>query len=215
VRAGGKVLIAPATASALRNNHAFIRMREVVQALAGFIVINNGPDRDFQDNALAVAASAVGAFTVAPTLTFIFRIEAEMDQRVVPFAGLHNDVATTAAVAARRASARYKLLPAKGHAAVPTVAALNPDDRFVNKHAVLLIVQAAARIRCQGNPTQIGTQIVRDNRLLLQLAHGCKPSVHLFFAHNLFLCGNVPVVPGAIADAGRSIAIELIGRLYQ
>ena len=106
VRAGGKMLVAPATASALSNHHALVRMREVMQALARFIVINNGPDRDFQDDAFAIAPGAVGSFTMASALAFIFRIKAEMDQRVMALAGLHNDVAAAPTVAAVWAAAQ-------------------------------------------------------------------------------------------------------------
>jgi hypothetical protein len=49
--------------------------------------------------------------------------------------GFHNNIAAPPAVAAGGAAARDKLLPAKGHASVATVASLNPDDCFVNKHA--------------------------------------------------------------------------------
>jgi len=132
------VLIATVAASALRDDKTLVGVREVVKALAGFIVINNGPDGDFQDDAFAIAAGAVGAFTVASALAFVFRIEAEMDERIMAFAGFHNDVAAAAAVAAGGTAARNKLLPAKGHASVATVAGLNPNDRFINKHAVYI-----------------------------------------------------------------------------
>ena len=124
VGAGGKVLIATTTSSALGHDHTLVRMREIVQALAGLIVIDNGPDGDFQDDAFAIAAGAVGAFAVASALAFVFRVKAEMDERIMALAGFHHNVAAAAAVAAGRAAARNKLLPAKGHASVATVAGL-------------------------------------------------------------------------------------------
>jgi hypothetical protein len=75
---------------------------------------------------------------VASALAFVFRIKAEMDERVMPLTGFHHNVAAAPSVAARGAAARNKLLPAKGHASVATVAAFDPDDRFVNKHAVYI-----------------------------------------------------------------------------
>jgi hypothetical protein len=75
---------------------------------------------------------------VASTLAFVFRIKAEMDQRIVALAGFHHNVAAAPTIAARRAATRDKLFPAKGHASVATVAAFDPDDRFVNKHAVYI-----------------------------------------------------------------------------
>src|SRR6185503_12668633 len=93
VSAGGKVLIATATAPATGHNQPLVGMREIVQMLAGFIVINNGPDRNFQDDVFAIASGAVGALAVASALAFVFRVEAEMDERIVALAGFHNDVA--------------------------------------------------------------------------------------------------------------------------
>ena len=61
---------------------------------------------------------------MASALRFVFRIEAEVHQGIVAFAGFHDDVAALAAVAARRAAARDELLPAEGHAAVAAVAGL-------------------------------------------------------------------------------------------
>jgi hypothetical protein len=75
---------------------------------------------------------------VASALAFVFRVEAEMDERVVALAGLHHNVAAAASVASGRAAARNKLLPAKGHAPIATVTGLDPDDCFINKHAVYI-----------------------------------------------------------------------------
>src|ERR1700731_1874161 len=138
VCAGGKVLIAPAAASALGNNHALIRVRKILKTLTGFVIVNNGSDGNFEYDAFAVAASAVGAFAVASALAFVFRVEAKMDERIVALTGLHDDIPAPATVAAGRTAARDKLLPAKGHAPVATVAGLNPDNCFINKHAIYI-----------------------------------------------------------------------------
>jgi hypothetical protein len=132
------MLIPPSTASSLGDNDAFVRLGEIMDPLACLIVIDNGPDRDFEDHTFAVATGAVGAFAVASALAFVFRVKAEVDERVMALAGFHHNVATAAAVPARGAAARNKLFPAKGHASVATVAGLNPNDRFINKHAVYI-----------------------------------------------------------------------------
>ena len=107
---------------------------------------------------------------MASALAFVFRIEAEVDQRVVAFAGFHDDVAAAAAVAAGGAAARNKLLPAEGHAAVATVAGLDANYRFVNKHAVYLIVQAMEGIRRRGEaPRKAGLMSARGPRRPMQL----------------------------------------------
>ncbi len=74
---------------------------------------------------------------MASAFAFVLRVETKVDQRIVALARFQNDIAATAAVAAGRAAARDKFLPAKGHASVAAVAAFDPDDRFVNKHACI------------------------------------------------------------------------------
>jgi hypothetical protein len=138
VRAGGKVLIAATAASALGDNHTLVGVGEILEEFAALIVIHNGADRDLQDHAFAVATGAIGTFAVASALAFVFRVKAEMDERIVALAGFHDDIATAAAVAAGGASARDKFLPPKGHASVAPVACLNPDYCFINKHAVYI-----------------------------------------------------------------------------
>jgi hypothetical protein len=49
-----------------------------------------------------------------------------------------HDVAAATAIATGGTSTRDKLLPAEGHASIATVAGLNPNDRFINKHAVYI-----------------------------------------------------------------------------
>src|SRR6202041_1190312 len=75
------------------------------------------------------------SYSAVPTaLRLVLRVETEMHQRVVPLAGFHHYVAAVSAIAAGGAAAGYKLLPAKGHAAVAAIPRLHPDSCFVNKH---------------------------------------------------------------------------------
>jgi hypothetical protein len=150
-----------------------------VQALTGLIVINNSSDRDFQDDAFTVASGAVGAFAVASALAFVFRVKAEMDQRVMSLTGFHDDVASPAAVASRGAAAGDKLLPAKSHASVATVAAFDPNDRFVNKHAVY--------IDCTGHRADAPQALNgwRSRRRALLLGHRRHAALH-FFRRDVF-----------------------------
>src|SRR5215470_1104713 len=101
---------------------------------AGLLVIGDGAHRNFQDHALAIAAGAVGALAMTPTLGFVFGIEAEMNQRIVALAGFHDDVAAAAAVAAGRSAARNELLATEGHAAVPAIAGFDANYGLVNEH---------------------------------------------------------------------------------
>src|SRR5690349_10139786 len=92
VSAGGKVLVAAATASALGDGDALVGLGKVVQLLAGIVVIHDRPDRNFQHHSVAVTAGTVGAFTVTSAFAFVFRIEPKMHQCIVPLAGFHDDV---------------------------------------------------------------------------------------------------------------------------
>ena len=67
-------------------------------------------------------------------LRLVLGVVAEMNQRVVALARLHDDVAAASAVAARGAPARHKLLAPEGHAAVAAVAGLHADFGFIDKH---------------------------------------------------------------------------------
>src|ERR1700716_4148045 len=90
---GGETGIAASTASTASDYDALVGACEIKYFLAGVIVINNGSYRDFEENILALAPRLVRAFTVTPALGFVFRIKAKVHQRVVAFAGLHDDVA--------------------------------------------------------------------------------------------------------------------------
>ena len=130
----GKARVSAPTASPACNDDVFVGLGEVVYLLAGLIVIDDCPDRHFQQHVFALFAGFVRAFAVASALRFVFRIEAEVHQRVVALAGFHDHVATLAAVAARRPAARDKLLPPERHAAIAAVACLHPNFGFINEH---------------------------------------------------------------------------------
>jgi hypothetical protein len=138
MRAGGKVLVATSATAALSNHHAFVWIGEIMDQLAGVIVIDNGADRDFENNVFSIATGAIGTFTVPPAIAFVFRIEAEVNQRIVALAGFHDDVTTAAAVTAGWAASGNKFFAAEGHAAVAAVACFNADNSFVYKHELKL-----------------------------------------------------------------------------
>jgi hypothetical protein len=71
---------------------------------------------------------------VAPAFGRVFGIEAEVDQRVVALTGFQDHIAAASAIAAGRASARHKLLPAEGHAAVAAAAGFDSNCGFVDEH---------------------------------------------------------------------------------
>src|ERR1035437_8913927 len=134
MRRRGEAGIAATAATAVRHHDAFVGMGEVMHHFAGHLVVNDGSDGHFQDDAFALAARFIGAFAVASALALVFGIEAEVYEGVVAFARFHHHVAAMAAIAARRTATRYELLAPEGHAAVAAIARLHPNFCFVNEH---------------------------------------------------------------------------------
>jgi hypothetical protein len=69
-----------------------------------------------------------------PALRLVLRIEAKVNQRIVPLARLHDDVAPAPAIPARRPAPRNKLFPPEGNATIAPVPGLNPNPGLINKH---------------------------------------------------------------------------------
>ena len=134
VGAGGEVLVAAAAAAAFGDDEALVGLLEVVDQLAGFLIVKRGADRDLQDDGMAVEAGAVGAHAVLAALRLVLGVVAEVDERVVALAGFHDDVAAAAAVAAGGAAAGHELLAPEGHAAVAAVAGLYANFGFIDEH---------------------------------------------------------------------------------
>src|SRR6202049_3795737 len=134
VHGGGQTGMPAPTPSAASDYDALVGACEINHFLAGVVVIDNRSYRNFEDNILAFAPRLVRAFTVTSALGFVFRIKAKVHQRVVAFAGLHDDVSALAAVATRGSAARNELLPAERHAAIAAVPRLYPNFGFVDEH---------------------------------------------------------------------------------
>jgi hypothetical protein len=118
---------------------------EVVDELAGVVVVEEGADGNFEGGGFAGLAGAVGAEAVAAALGLVLGVEAEVDEGVVAEGGGHEDVAAMATVASRWASLGNKFFAAEGHAAVAAVSGFDPDSCFINKHAISS-VQACAEV---------------------------------------------------------------------
>src|SRR6185312_6156515 len=136
MRGSGELRIAAPAASAAGHDDPLIWTGKVVDFFSGFIVVKNGADGNFKEDVGTLFTGAIGAFAVASTLRRVFRIEAEVYQRVVTLAGFHDDVAAAAAVTARRASARDVLLAPEGEASVAAVAGLYANFGFIDEHGI-------------------------------------------------------------------------------
>src|SRR5271167_4558770 len=105
------MLVSPSASSTLGGHDPLIGMLEVMHQSAGLVVVQDSADRHFQNGVHAFPATAVGAFSVASPLGLVFRVEAEMNQGVVPLARLHDDIAAAAAISSGGSAAGNKLLP--------------------------------------------------------------------------------------------------------
>src|SRR5438270_5988934 len=102
--------------------------------LPGFFVVDDRAYRDFQNDIAAFAACFVGTFSVASALGLVFGIEAEVNQRVMAFAGFHDDVAAFSAISARRTATGDELFAAERKTAVSAVPGLHSNCGFINEH---------------------------------------------------------------------------------
>ena len=133
--AGGEVLVAASAASAAGDDDGVAGLGEVVDELAGLVVVEEGADGDVEGGVFAGGAGHVGAEAVAAAIGLVLGVETEVDEGVVAEGGGHEDVAAVAAVAAGGASAGDELFSTEGHAAIAAVAGFYADFCFIDEHA--------------------------------------------------------------------------------
>ena len=134
MRRSGEACITAPTASAFCNDNSVVRTAEVVNNLASILVVDDRPDRNFQDDVFAFGACPVRTLPVASALGFVFGIKAEMNKRVVLLARFHDHVAASTTIATRRTAARDEFLAPEGHAAVAAATRSYPNFGLINKH---------------------------------------------------------------------------------
>src|SRR5258706_12072874 len=134
VRRGCKVLIAAAAASSFRDQEAVAGLSEIVQQLAGVNIIDHRPNGHWQFDGLTFSSTAIAAFTMPSAFGRVFGIKTEMQECVVVRTGGHDDVASTAAVAAAGSTARHEFLAPEGQAAVAAIPGFHADSDFIDEH---------------------------------------------------------------------------------
>ncbi len=73
---------------------------------------------------------------MAAPLCLVFGIEAEVDQRVVPFARFHDDIAAASAIPAGGAAAGNKFLPPERNATVASIPSLDANSSLIDEHMI-------------------------------------------------------------------------------
>jgi hypothetical protein len=121
-------------ASAFGDEHAFVRLSEIVKRLTGFVIVYDRSDGDFDLEVLTVAAMPVAAFAMAAALGAKSVIEAEFQQGVVVDIGRDIDIAAVSSVTAAGAASWDKFFSAEGDAAMSAVSGFDCDFGFVDEH---------------------------------------------------------------------------------
>src|SRR5215831_12650150 len=123
--------IAEAAIAAFGEDEFLAELGEIVDQRLAVLVEHLRADRHLQHDRLAVGAMAVLAHAVDAALGLEVLLIAVVDQRVQPVDNLDDDVATAAAIAARRSAELDELLAAKRNAAVAAVAGPDIDLSFI------------------------------------------------------------------------------------
>jgi hypothetical protein len=135
VGAGSEVLISSSASSATRDDKRIVHSGEVVDLLAGLLVVQHGADGHLQHSRFAAGATAVRSQTVASALALVLRVVAEVDQRIVACARLHHDIAAMASVAAGRTALGHEFFAPERHAAVTAVPGFYANFCFIDEHS--------------------------------------------------------------------------------
>src|ERR1700730_13105551 len=130
----GEARISAPSTSTAGYHKALVGLRKFENFLSRFVVVDNRPDRNFQNHIPAVASRLVGPFAVASALRGVLGIETEVHERVVALAGFHDYVAALAAVPSGWPAAGNELLAPESHAAIAAVSGLDSNFRLINKH---------------------------------------------------------------------------------
>jgi len=129
-----EILIATASASAVRDQDALAGRGEVGDGFAGVFVVGDGAYRHEQSHVVAGVAGAIRPFPVAAAVGFEFAVVAIAQQRVVVWIGFKLDAAAASAIAAGRSAARNIFFAAECDAAIAAVARFYVDFGFIDKH---------------------------------------------------------------------------------
>lgn len=122
-----------AAAPAGDDNHLLPSFFEIGQKLAGFMISNDRPDRNFDHTVFAAPPVAVAARAISSPSGLDQFLMAQIEQRGQLRVGFSNDVAPGTAVAAIRRAATNELLPAKAHTTLPAITGENMNPGFVNE----------------------------------------------------------------------------------
>ena len=122
VRRGCEPRIAAASPTAVSDGATLSRSRKVEYLLTGFGVVNDRAYRNGHLDRRSIVSRSIAAFTMPAAFSRVFRVEPEMQQRVVVLARDQDNIAPVATVATAWTAARDVLFAAKCETTVAAVA---------------------------------------------------------------------------------------------
>jgi hypothetical protein len=110
-------------------------MREIVEHLASFVIMDDRAYGNLDLQVLAIVAMTITAFPMAPPASSKRVGEPEFQKRVFMGVGDEINAAAVSTISATGTAARDELLPAKGDAAMPAVTCFDCDFGFVDERS--------------------------------------------------------------------------------
>src|SRR5262249_56024451 len=117
--------VAVAAAPALSDETAFVRLSEIMEQFAGFIVIDNCSDGDLDFKILSIPAVAIASFAVTTPFSAERVIVPKLQKGVFVDVRYEINPAAATAISAAGPAARNKFLPAEANATMPALPCSN------------------------------------------------------------------------------------------
>jgi hypothetical protein len=133
VRRRSESRIAAPSSTAASDSAALSRSRKVEHLLARLSVVNDSAYWDRHLNRRSVVSRSVAAFTMPAALSRMFRIEPQVEQRVVVLARNQDNIAAVSTIAATRTATRHIFFAPKREAAVTAVASFYRDCDLIDE----------------------------------------------------------------------------------
>ena len=128
-------MIVPSSSPASVSCHEPLsRCDEVGQHFIGLIIEDDGADRKGHHHILSGSSGAIGGATLATDFCFIVFLVPEVEERGHARRRFKHDVASVAAIATVRPTARHEFFTPKTAGAVAAAAGCDMDTDFIDKH---------------------------------------------------------------------------------
>ena len=126
--------IAMTTTTAFGNQHAFAGFSEIVNHLAGFVIVDDSTHRHRNREVFAVAAMPVAALAMTAAVGTKYMIKPEFQKCVFVRVRYEINAAAITAVTTAGSTFRDELFPTECNAPVTSVAGFDCDFGFVDEH---------------------------------------------------------------------------------